>query len=180
MANISKIKLGQNTYDIADTTARADIANINSSLSNFVTQSDISNFATSSDITSAVSASEATTNGRIDGITQDITDINDDISSINTEIDDMNDRIEALTNAGDLLETIQKIESEIEDPENGGILGSFLDTVQQAMNEGTVQDTNTTYSFDVNETTGVLSISESSSTTNYTVWKPAENNNSGS
>ena len=177
MANISKIKLGVNTYDIADTTARADIANINSSLSNFVTQGDISNFATSSDITSAVSASEAATNGRIDGITQDITGINNDISNINTEIDDMNDRIEALTNAGDLLETIQKIESEIEDPENGGILGSFLDTVQQAMNEGTVQDTNTTYSFDVNESTGVLSISESSSTTNYTVWKPAENNN---
>ena len=68
MANISKIKLGSNVYDIADTAARADIANINSSLSNFVTQSDISNFATSSDISSAVSASEATTNGRIDGI----------------------------------------------------------------------------------------------------------------
>lgn len=180
MANISKIKLGVNTYDIADTTARADIANINSSLSNFVTQSDISNFATSSDISSAVSASEATTNGRIDGIAQDITGINNDISSINTEIDGMNDRIEALTNAGDLLETIQKIESEIEDPANGGILGSFLDTVQQAMNEGIVQDTNTTYSFDVNESTGVLSIGESSSTTNYTVWKPAENNNIGS
>lgn len=175
MANISKIKLGLNVYDIADTAARADIANINSSLSNFVTQSDISNFATSSDISSAVSASEATTNGRIDGITQDITGINNNISNINTEIDNMNDRIDSLSNSGELLETIQKIESEIQDPQNGGILGSFLDTVQQAMNEGTVQDTNTTYTFDVSESTGILSISENQSTTNYTVWKPADN-----
>lgn len=74
MANISKIKIGNTTYDIKDATARTNITNINTSLANKLEASDIANFITASvdNLVNYYTKSQVYTKTEVDGLVEAI------------------------------------------------------------------------------------------------------------
>ena len=108
------------------------------------------------------------------------------IEGVQGDVANVVTRLEAIESSTETLETLQKINKELQDPDNEAGLESFLDVVKSAMNKGNVEDTDTQYTFNfkqpidpetglpISDEAGTLEISSNTITKSKVVWVPQE------
>ena len=161
-------KISEIESDISDKADSASVYNKTESDDLFATKTQLDSYATSASMNAAIADSEASTNNKITGV--------------QVTLAELEERLDNLDASGETLQTLKQIKAELSDPKNAEGLESFLDTVQAAMNQGTVIDNNTTYTFTVpseGEDEGTLIIESHDNVTSTSVWVPMEDNPSG-